>query len=717
MAQSVLPEGNANCGINGGVKVESGLDKNRDGELDADEVVSTSYVCNGDGSNEMSAKALRNFIDNQVGIENLVVPENDADIPFQTEDLDGRSTDRYETTEAKRYLGKHLFHDPVRTLRILPSFGGVQATAGTASCRSCHSKEAGTKAGQTFNFAVGGEGLGYTEADGNFVVRRRPRVDILPRLRTEPLFPGDALVDALPTLTDVYQNTIGNPALGQLSESGSLLHSGRLDGLDSVGRLSPSVIGFAYNNRLLLDGFAGERDETRGGLNPFQDPAQENLTLLLLDAHRMFTLQEPQPAGGVNAANNMNASLQSIPAFVELFRRAFPAEAREADAPGGTLDTLINDQTVLRATATYLRTVVTRNSPWDDFLAGDDSALTPAQLRGAKLFFTSPENGQGGAGCSSCHMGPMLNKQANDGDVAGIGELVEENFHNLGLSDHPLQGLNRQIRLERAGETDVRDLGRKEITGRDEDAFKFRTLTLRQLKDGRNFMHNALFTSVKDVVDYFNEGVPQDEQAGETATRRFTNPRGDGYDQGLGLSSGEVNDLTDFLENALHDQDFVVYDPSSTTRTFHLNKDDLNYSVNYPELSRLGAVDGQLLSGLAEGNNDPLSRRDLGLEFLDVTNSLNVELTDTDNDGSHRYEIYNAGTAAIDTHLLVLVDSLPAGVELENADAISGDGLPYVRLFLEDGLLEAGESVFVDLDFSEEVDGYLLTLKSGQGNP
>ena len=99
----------------------------------------------------------------------------------------------------------------------------------------------------------------------------------------------------------------------------------------------------------------------------------------------------------------------------------------------------------------------------------------------------------------------MLNKQVNDPDVAGAGQFVEENFYNLGLADHPLQALNRAAR----NDPNYRDEGRREITFRDSDAFKFRTLTLRQLRDAKFFFHNGSFTSVKDVVQYFNAGVPQ----------------------------------------------------------------------------------------------------------------------------------------------------------------------------------------------------------------
>jgi hypothetical protein len=244
-----------------------------------------------------SPSQLRQFIDQQVGtINKLKVPATDAEIPLPRL-ANGAVNPRYRTTEEKRYLGKLLFHDPIRTARIDPAYGGVPATAQTGSCGSCHLGEAAGKAGAQLNFSVGGEGRGYTDEKGNFIVRRRPRSD-LPILRQVPLFPGDALVDELPTLTDIYHIPVpspghvevATPARGRkLPLPDALLRTGRLDALDSVARQSPGMIGFAFNNRLLLGGFAGEPDSAPGGLNPFGDPAQENLTLLLLDAHRMLT--------------------------------------------------------------------------------------------------------------------------------------------------------------------------------------------------------------------------------------------------------------------------------------------------------------------------------------------------------------------------------------------------------------------------------------------
>jgi cytochrome c peroxidase len=666
-----------------------------------------------------SPTQLRRFVAGQVGgLRKLMVPAHDADLP-QPRLANGQPDPIFEITEAKRYLGKLLFHDPVRTARILPEFGGVLATRQTASCGSCHMGEAASKAGTLLNFAVGGEGRGYTDADGSYTPRRRPRSD-LPLLRQSPIFPGDALVDELPTLTDIYEFAVGSPARGRkLPPPGALLRTGRLDALDSVARNAPGVIGAAFNNRLLLGGFAGEPDEAPGGLNPFGHPAQENVALLLLDAHRMLEFQ--------------SAELQRIPVYVKLFREAFPQEAAQFDATGD-INLLINDVTVFRATATFLRTTVTRDTAWDRFLAGDNSALTPAQRRGARMFFTPAS--QGGAGCYTCHSGPMLNKQVNDPDVAGVGAFIEQNFYNLGLADHPLQALNVVAR----NDPSFRDDGRKEITGRDTDAFKFRVVTLRQLKDARFFFHNGLFTSVKDVVRYFNAGAPQDAVAAAagTLTPRFTHPRGPGSPRGLGLSEDHVDDLADFIENALYDPAFVRYDQGSPTSLFQLGPPDVLYSAYRPDLSALGAVDGRPPSGLPEDNNDALSRRDMGLEFLDVSGQVDVRLIasgrrsdqahDDGGDARHRgrqqedvYRITNTSSSVVDTHLLLVARGLSFDIEMENASGRTSTGDPFLRVFLQDGVLLPGQSIVARLVFERRRNAppvtYSLVPLSGQGTP
>lgn len=669
-----------------------------------------------------SAPAVREFIGQQVGgIAKLQVPATDAAIPVPPDDP--MRPGRYKTTPAKAYLGKLLFHDPVRTARVninakvpldLPvatAFGGtvsdtdlgvaaaVTSTKQTGSCGSCHIGEAAGKAGQVLNFNTGGEGRGYTDANGNFIPRRRA-MESLTKLRTQPLFPGDVLVDALPTLTDIYsvngQMVVTTPALfyhnnpPAAGTTVSLLKTGRLDQLDSVGRQSPSMIGFAFNNRLLFGGLGGEPQTTSGGLNPLNDPAGENMTLLLLDAHRMIGAQA--------------AELLKIPAYVKLFKDAFPEEAAKATAMND-LTQLINDETELRAQATFLRTIVTRNTPFDRFLAGDERALTAGQMRGARLFFTKAQDG--GAGCFSCHSGPQLNKQPTDPDVAGIGQFVEENFSNVGIGDHPVQALNAMVR-KHATAYHAEDTGRAEITGRAEDVFKFRSLTLRQLKDARTFFHNGSFTSVRDVVSYFNAGVAQDPTAGAAATLdpRFTYPRGAGTQRGLGLTEAQIVDITDFLENGLYDPGFVM--------TLQPTADDLAYSTKRPDLAALGAKDGLMPSGLAIDDNDPLARRDQGLEFLDVTARVQTQISSSS--GSRdEWLLTNMSSSVIDTHLLVIVSGLPAGVTVDAKEKTTA-GKPYYRLFLPEGVLKPGQSVSVTLVRTGGAsNSYTLQLMSGQG--
>ncbi len=703
-----------------------------------------------------NADEVRKYISAQAGgIKNLTVPPTDAAIPVPAPVAgSGNTPYRYETTEAKRYLGKQLFHDPVRTVRInenqgqpvdLPAgtaFGGelpasdpfiqnlVTQTQKTGGCGSCHIGESAGKAGQQINFNVGGEGRGYVDEKGTFFARRRPRTDILPALRTEPIFQNDVLVDFLPTLTDIWQDpTTGNqlvttPAFFYHAPTPTTLYStGRLDALDSVGRNSMNMIGFAFNNRLLFGGFGGEPPATIGSLNPFDDPAQEDITLELQDAHRMLNFQA--------------ATLLQIPAFVKLFRDAYPVEAAQADAQNDpTL--LVNDQTVFRALATFLRTIVTRNTPFDKFIAGDDRALTSRELRGAKLFFTPAT--AGGAGCFTCHSGSQFNKQYNDPDVAGIGTFIDENFINVGIGDHPIRALQAQA----AGVLDPSklgpdgfpyhgiDTGREEVTHDPNDAFRFRVLTLRQAKDAHNFFHNGSMTTVREAVEYFNAGVPEDPTAGAAATLspRFTNPRGPGFPAGLGLSEQQVDDLTAFIEDGLYDPAHVIYDPNSTTPSFALNPVDLTYSKYRPDLAKLGAKDGFPISGLAIDNNDPLTRRDEGLEFLDVTNKLGVKVTrkvsaarEVDTCTITNISKATDVSGIVDTNLLIIAQGLSNGVQLENASGITSSGNPYLRLFLPtNGVLNPGQSIVRELVFNKRQPnskpvGYTLDFLSGQGKP
>ncbi len=519
----------------------------------------------------IDAAALRTLLAERVGdLSQLTVPADDTAFP-QPSLAGGELDPRYVITAEKVRLGKFLFHEPVRSTDIEPALGGVTEFAQTASCSSCHLSHAGTKAGQLFNFGVGGEGRLTMTIDGEFEVVRSQR---------------EGAVDSVPT------------GIVKEGENGETLLDGAADAVDSVPRLSPSVVGLAYNNRLLLDGFAGEPDPE---INPDGLPAAEHVVQVASKNHRMFREQ--------------HVPLQAIPVYHRLFAEAFPDEFAAFEVSGNA-DDFINADTIQRAIAAFMRTAMPRETPWDRFLAGDDAALSPSQLYGAYLFASSAASG--GADCISCHSGPALNKQL--GDESGV--LVEENFFNLGLGDHPLRELAREV-LE---DPTHRDRGREGVSGLAADAFKFRTLTVKQLRNSGPFMHSGELETLRDVVEYFNAGVPADAAAGAAASlsSQFTNPRGP-EEVGLGLTEDEVTALVDFLDSGLYDPAFVHYDPTSSTQAFEPTFADLDYG---PELETLGAVDGFLPSGAPIGNADPLTMEQTIYVRGEVNGDGSVDVSD-----------------------------------------------------------------------------------------
>src|SRR5438067_3525985 len=87
------------------------------------------------------------------------------------------------------------------------------------------------------------------------------------------------------------------------------------------------------------------------------------------------------------------------------------------------------------------------------------------------------------------------------------------------------------------------------------------------------------------------------------------------------------------------------------TDTLQPNERDLTYSRYRPDLAALGAKDGFMISGLAIDNNDALSRRDEGLEFLDVTSQTLIEkLGSSRHEGrqADSYTITNTSSSVVD---------------------------------------------------------------------
>jgi cytochrome c peroxidase len=199
------------------------------------------------------------------------------------------------------------------------------------------------------------------------------------------------------------------------------------------------------------------------------------------------------------------------------------------------------------AIAAFNRTLLSNQAPWQDYLKGDFNALSNAQKRGAIVF---AEKGQ----CITCHTGPALK---------------DRSFHAWGFGH--FDDTDDAVVLDDAGFEGVRR-GRGGFTGRSEDDFKFKTPTLYNLRDARFYGHGGTFTSVEEVIRYKNSNSLQDPAARNIAVQKGS----------IDLNNQEINDLVDFIENALYD----------------------------PYLERY--VPDQVLSGNCFPNADAQSRLDLG---------------------------------------------------------------------------------------------------------
>lgn len=307
-------------------------------------------------------------------------------------------------------IGQLLFFDP-----ILSGNRNI-------SCATCHHPDHGTTDALSLGIGEGGEGVGPARTPGTGEARIRKRI------------PRNA------------------PALWNLGarEVRFMFHD---------GRVSPSDI---YENG-------------------FDTPAQEWLPKglnTLLEVQALFPLtaqfemagdpKENQVAGAaydrIDAVWPILAKrVRVIPEYADMFMAAF-------DDVNSPLDITIVH--IAKALAAFEGLeFASFDSPFDAWIAGDDTALTPAQERGAWLFY-------GKAGCASCHSGPLL---------------TDHDFHALML---PHFGPGRT----RMWDPIVRDVGRMGATDRLDDAYRFRTPSLRNVALTAPYGHNGAYRTLEGMV-------------------------------------------------------------------------------------------------------------------------------------------------------------------------------------------------------------------------
>ena len=178
--------------------------------------------------------------------------------------------------------------------------------------------------------------------------------------------------------------------------------------------------------------------------------------------NELASISKDEPAKSWEA---LMARLGAIPEYRSLFEKAYPGQR-------------FNNMTFAHASNAiagfFLSKLTFDNTPWDRFLAGNDEAMTPVQLQGAKNFMS--------ARCSVCHNG---------------GAFTDNQFHNVAVAQFgPGQG-------DGLGGKD--DFGRARVTGNLADKYKFRTPPLRNVELTAPYGHNGAFFSLREFVAHYSE--------------------------------------------------------------------------------------------------------------------------------------------------------------------------------------------------------------------
>ncbi len=219
--------------------------------------------------------------------------------------------------------------------------------------------------------------------------------------------------------------------------------------------------------------------------------------------------------------------LMEIPEYRELFAKAYP------DVPEDQLS-FVHAANGISAFIADAYTLT--DSPWDRFIAGDDEALSPEALRGAKLFY-------GKAMCSSCHSGTLMTDQ----QVYNLGVIP------LGSGPSSRQTTNKKI---------DRGVAHRSLAG-PEDEFKFRTPPLRNVELTAPYMHTGTYNTLEAVVRHKNntpvylwsydasqlrpEFLVQLHKQRESF-ERVESTLEPLFQKPLGLTEDEIQDLVAFLE-------------------------------------------------------------------------------------------------------------------------------------------------------------------------
>src|SRR5215468_3798409 len=193
----------------------------------------------------------------------------------------------------------------------------------------------------------------------------------------------------------------------------------------------------------------------------------------------------------------------------------------------------VNGKDLVRAIAAYERTLVSFDSPFDHFIAGDRHAIGDSAKRGWELFNTK-------ARCNKCH---ALEDTRRD-----VTNFTDFDYHNIGIGiiRHNVVALARKAQREIASghleavdraaiETDMSVLGRFLVTRKEADTAAFKTPNLRNVLVTGPYFHDGSQETLWDVIDHYNKGDG------------LQDPWLDEDIQPLALTEPEIDDLVAFL--------------------------------------------------------------------------------------------------------------------------------------------------------------------------
>jgi cytochrome c peroxidase len=171
-------------------------------------------------------------------------------------------------------------------------------------------------------------------------------------------------------------------------------------------------------------------------------------------------------------------------------------------------------ENIRKSIATFERTILAGNSPFDKYYYdGVKGAITGAAMRGKEVF-DNPDKGN----CKKCHTYTKTD-----------GYFSDNQFHNVGI------GFDKKLK-----KGEKYDLGRYDVTQKDEDKGRFRTPTLRNITDTAPYFHDGRTYSLKEATLICLNGIPNDNLDPEYKVKRK-------------LSDQELADLVAFMESLTGD--------------------------------------------------------------------------------------------------------------------------------------------------------------------